>query len=270
MTKIGKQIAFLFLAQIFSVTIFAADDKKHHRQIDGKGLIGYWKLQGDCRDYSGKGNHGINHGVDLQEGGFNGRDSYIEVSNSKFLALGKRDFSICAWIHTDNGLEDVIGDVVSKYDSKLRRGINLSIKSSSGGYQSSGDDKQVHFGLDNGRLGKWFDCGRPSETSNYVSNSLTVFQGKLYAAITDARNEKDWCHVFRYEGERNWVDCGRVGDGKTTGVIPLIVHKGELYAATTTYEWTRVLAGDYDSSRVYRYEGGKRWKDCGQPGNCLR
>ena len=29
------------------------------------GLVGHWKLQGDCRDYSGNGNDGVNHGVDL-------------------------------------------------------------------------------------------------------------------------------------------------------------------------------------------------------------
>ena len=27
------------------------------------GLVGDWKLAGDCRDHSGKGNHGIIHGV---------------------------------------------------------------------------------------------------------------------------------------------------------------------------------------------------------------
>ncbi|MBM3993494.1 MAG: hypothetical protein FJ303_04995, partial [Planctomycetes bacterium] len=28
-----------------------------------RGLIGYWKLAGDCRDHSGHGHHGTNHGV---------------------------------------------------------------------------------------------------------------------------------------------------------------------------------------------------------------
>src|SRR5436190_22754978 len=35
-----------------------------------KGLIGYWKLKGDCRDHSGRGNHGVNHGVNLDSGAF--------------------------------------------------------------------------------------------------------------------------------------------------------------------------------------------------------
>ncbi len=45
------------------------------------------------------------------------------------------------------------------------------------------------------------DCGRPSPTSNYVSNSLTVFEGSLYAATSDAPDEADRGHVYRYLGE---------------------------------------------------------------------
>src|SRR6476646_6899337 len=59
------------------------------------GLVGLWKLQGDCRDYSGQGNHGVNHGVDLEHGAFDGVKSFIEVPASDSLKLGKGDFAIC-------------------------------------------------------------------------------------------------------------------------------------------------------------------------------
>jgi hypothetical protein len=235
-----------------------------------QGLIGWWKLNGDCRDHSGHGHHGQNHGVNLKTGRFDGRRAYIEVPHHEALSLGKDDFTICAWVSTEKQLDDVLGDVVNKYDPTRRKGFTLNLKSSSGGYQSSGDDRHVHFGIDNGRLSEWQDCGRPSKTSNYVSNSLTVYRGQLYAAITDAKDKSDWCHVFRYGGGKKWIDCGRVGQGMTTGVMSLIVHQGSLYAATTTYDWTRVFSGKYDPVRVYRYEGGTRWIDCGQPGECLR
>lgn len=234
------------------------------------GLIAWWKLNGDCRDYSGNGIHGVNHGVKLKTASFDGRGAYIEVPDHKSLALGTNDFSVCAWVHTQQDVSDVLGDILSKYDPVHRKGFTLNLKSSSGGYQSCGDDRHVYFGIDNGRRSDWQDCGRPSETSNYVSNSLTVFDGNLYAAITDAKSKQDWCHVFRYEGGQKWTDCGRVGSGNTTGVMSLIVHQGSLYAATTTYDWTRVFSGDYDPVRIYRYEGGTRWADCGQPGSCLR
>ncbi len=95
---------------------------------------------------------------------------------------------------------------------------------------------------------------------------MLVFKGKLYVAITDARDEKDWAHVFRYEGGQNWIDCGRVGTARTTGVGPLLVHNGELYAVTRTYDWTRIRDGGYDHGRMFRYVGGTNWVDWGQPG----
>jgi hypothetical protein len=43
----------------------------------GGELIGYWKLRGDTRDYSGNNNHGVNHGADLAAPGPNGKPSAL-------------------------------------------------------------------------------------------------------------------------------------------------------------------------------------------------
>ncbi|MEK7397948.1 MAG: LamG domain-containing protein, partial [Candidatus Poribacteria bacterium] len=233
------------------------------------GLIGYWKLKGDCKDYSEKGNHGINHGVNLNTGEFNGRDSYVEVTNSPSLNFGTGDFSISAWVNTENDVDDVIGDVMSKYDPQNRKGWTLSINSSACGYNSHGNDKHVYFGIDNAKLSDWTDCGRPNEFSNYV-NGLTVFDGKLYVGTSETKDEEGWCHVYRYEGGQKWTDCGRVGNQRTTGIGPVIVHNGNLYASTWTYDWTRTSTENYDFCHVYRYKGGKEWEDCGQPGSDKR
>ena len=123
----------------------------------------------------------------------------------------------------------------------------------------------------------WEDCGRPSVTSNYISNALTVFDGNLYAPITDAEKEEDWCHVFRYKRGQAWEDCGRVGNLKTHGVGGMVVHQGKLYASTWSYDWTRVggVRPDQppypaDFCHIYRYAGGTQWEDIGQPGKCRR
>lgn len=229
------------------------------------GLIGYWKLQGDCRDHSGRGNHGVNHGVGLEDGTFDGVGAYIEVPDHPSLHLGTGDFAVSARVRTEGEMSDVLGDVLDKFDPDARRGINLWLKSSAGGYQSQGSDRHVCFGIDNARTTDWVDCGRPNPTSNYVSNSLTAFQGRLYAATSDAQDEAGWRHVYRYEGADQWTDCGQVGSGRSTGVGPMIVHQGNLYAITTTYDWTRVQKGNYEPGRVYRYAGGTAWVDCGQP-----
>lgn len=252
----------IFIQPLASITVAATANG-----VQGDpDLVGHWKLQGDCRDYSAHGNHGVNHGVDLQTGRFNGIDAFIEVPANGSLKPGTGDFSVCAWVFTDKELDDVVGDILDSYDPDIRRGFTLAIRSSGSGYQGQGDDRLVSFGIDSGRMSAWEDCGRPSKTSRYISNSMLVFRGHLYAAVTDAKDEKDWCHVFRYEGRQKWTDCGRVGSGKTTGVGPLVVHDGELYAVTWTYDWTRVGSGKYEPGRVYRYAGGTHWSDCGQPG----
>ncbi len=238
------------------------------------GLLGHWKLQGDCRDHSGHGNHAVNHGVNLERGEFDGTGAYLEVPHSESLELGTGDFAVSAWVYTKEQLDDVVGDVLDMYDPDARRGITLSINSTAGGLQSQGTDRHVYFGIDNARLSDWQDCGRPSAASNYVSLSMTVFKGSLYAATTGGKEEKDWRHVYRYEGGQEWTDCGQVGDGRTQGVGPLIVHNGDLYAATWTVDWTRVRDGGFDPGRVYRYVGGTQWEDCGQPSdsrtlNCI-
>jgi penicillin amidase len=236
------------------------------------GLLGHWPLRGDCQDHSGNELHAVNRGVKLEDGTFDGRGAYLEIPPSRKLQLGASDFSYSVWVHTDKNVDDVIGDVVSQYDAATRRGVNLTLKSTAGGYSSQGDDRHVYFSIDNAQEPKWEDCGRPSATSNYVSNSLTVFDGHLYAAITDAEKFEDWCHVFRYAGGQTWEDCGRVGDRRTHGVGPMVVHDGSLYVGTWTYDWTRVGIQEPldDFCCVYRYAGGTSWEDCGQPGQCRR
>src|SRR6476620_2991657 len=181
------------------------------------GLVGHWKLQGDCRDSSGHGNDGVNHGVDLDHGAFDGAQAYIEIPSSDSLKLGKGDFAICAWVYTEKELDDIVGDVIDKYDPAQRRGITLTVNSSAGGYQSQGTDRHVHFGIDNAQMTEWKDCGHPNPASNYVSNSMTVYKGHLYVGTSEGKDKLDWSHVYRYEGGQQWTDCGHVGEGRTTG-----------------------------------------------------
>jgi hypothetical protein len=236
---------------------------KDSRQSNG-GLVGYWKLNGDANDHSGRGNHGRNHGVDLATGSFDGRGSYIEVPDSPSLRFGAGDFSIAAWVHTEQDLEDVIGDVAGKFDPALRKGFTLNLNSSAAGYNSSGNDQHVLFGIDNGDTGTWQDCGRPGGVT-HNSDALTAFDGSLYVGVCDAPKEEDWAHVFRYRGGKEWEDLGRLGRGKTHGVYAMVVHNGALYAATSASHGARPPSMDF--GRVYRYRGANQWEDLGQPGS---
>ncbi|MHC4445931.1 MAG: LamG domain-containing protein, partial [Planctomycetota bacterium] len=233
------------------------------------GCVGYWKLTGDCKDYSGNNNHGINHGVgfDAKNGGrFDGKSSYIEVPNNDSFCFGNKEFSISVWVKCSNDTDSIPGDIVGKYDGDLRKGINFHVSSSASCYCSFSDVRNVYFGIDNAVEGKWVDCGRPCPSNTLISN-LIVYEGQLYCGIADAVDAEDACRVFRYGGGKKWIDCGRLGsDPKVLSVIPMIVHKGELYAGTGTWDWIKCFARKAGPVHVYRYEGGKKWRDCGALG----
>jgi hypothetical protein len=250
--------------------MLSAGEQEGTMMTNEAALAGYWPLRGDCRDHSGHGNHGEARGASAAEGVFDSRDSFVEVPAHPTLDLGTGDFSLSAWVHTEQDVVDVLGDVLTRYDASRRQGFTLSLTASAGGYNSQGDDRHVQFGIDQGRTGDWEDCGRPCATSNYVSNSLSVFDGHLYAGTTDAATEQDWSRVYRYAGREEWEACGRLGSLRTRGVGPMVVHDGALYAGTWSYDWTRVHAEPLDFCHVYRYQGGQSWEDGGQPGRCLR
>src|SRR5262245_1053976 len=97
------------------------------------GLLARWPLAGDPRDHSGHNHHGRKHAADLTSAGpggklpgaaaFDGRGAFIEVPDASSLHLGTGDFSITAWVHTDKSLDDVLGDILCKYDPNLRKGF---------------------------------------------------------------------------------------------------------------------------------------------------
>lgn len=254
---------------LVSAAIVLGRDSVCAAEVVESRLIGHWKMNGDSRDSSGHEHHGVNRGVTFADGRaggvFDGGKAFIEVPHSAMMQLGTGDFAFCAWVHTEKDLDDAVGDVFSKFDPTRRRGITLAVNSSASGYLSQSSDRHVYFGIDDGKLGEWEDCGRPNPTSPYVSNSMIVFQGHLYAATSEGATENDWRRVYRYAGGKKWIDCGQVGDKRATGVGPLFVHDGALYGVTSTYDWTRVRESRLDPGRLYRYEGGTNWVDCGMP-----
>jgi hypothetical protein len=232
-----------------------------------EGLVGYWKLHGDCLDHSGNGLHGTSRDVDLSSGGFNGSSSFVEVPSSPALCFGTADFSLAAWVHTDQQVFDAPGDLVAKFDCHRRKGFHLTLNAGNPGYNSQSNVRHPFFGIDDAAAGQWTDCGRPGgKTHN--SDALTVFEGDLYAGTTDGPAEADWAHVYRYRGGQTWEDCGRLGDGRTRGVYAMIVHDGALYAATSASHGRQPATMSF--GRVYRYLRGQEWEDIGQPGENYR
>lgn len=241
-----------------------------------KGLVGHWPFADDCEDHSGSRLSGQPVNIELGAKGpdgqigsaarFDGLESHLAVADRPALHLGTADFSIAAWVLS----EEKYGDLLSKFDAENRRGITLRIAGSSPGYNSVSDVRALHFGIDNGVLEPWVDHGKPWPSNTLIS-TLTVHRGDLYTGIADASGPPDSPAVFRFHGGSEWEHCGRLEvDARTRSVQSLIVHQGQLYAGTGNWNWDRANAESCGPTQVFRYEGDGRWHDCGQFGHGFR
>ncbi len=240
-------------------------------------LAGHWKLAASARDSSSHGNHAkMHHGVDLTASGpngaartaaaFDGLDHFLEVPHAASLELSRSDFTIAAWLYTDPSLDDVLGDVVSKYDPKTRTGFQLSLLCNPGVTTHQPNYRHVAFGIDAGTpAGKWIDCGRPG--SAVLVFALCVHHGHLYAGTCEPEADEAG-HVYRYQDGNRWADCG-APDGANS-VSSLAVYRGRLYAGTAKYRLRGSALTESNNphagGRVYQFQGGTSWKDCGRIG----
>lgn len=229
-------------------------------------LIGHWKLAGDTRDYSTNGNHGKNYHIRFtdsnQSASFDGRQSHIEVPSNDSLQLGTNEFSISMWVHTEHELDDVLGDLVSKYDPVTRTGFNLSIQNYAGVTSSQSNHRHVHFGIDNGRTDpEWIDHGRLGNA--VLIYGMAVYDGQLFVGTCEA-GEEEAGRVFRYDG-RDWTDCG--APDKCNSVSSLAVYNGKLYVGVSKYRLAGSSLTESDNpnlgGKVYRYDGDNQWRHCG-------
>ncbi|MEA3400074.1 MAG: LamG domain-containing protein [Armatimonadota bacterium] len=237
------------------------------------GLVGHWPLAGDCRDHSGHGNDAVNHGVNLRAEGprgeqdgaalFDGRSSWLEVPDDPSLRVGSGDFTIAAWLRTDELLDDVIGDICSSYDPASRRGFNLTVVNHAGMTSSQSNYRTLQFGIDDGRMTGWQDSGRPGEAVFIAS--MAVHGGDLYVGTCEP-DEGQAGRVYRYLGEDEWEDCGSP-DGSNS-VMAMAVHEGDLYVGSAAYNTRGSLLPAAENTapggHVYRLAEDGSWTDCGQ------
>jgi len=197
------------------------------------GLIGHWRFSGDATDASGRGNHGRAFAVDLTAPGpdgaprgatrFDGKSSYVEVPTNPSLNLGKINFTLALWVYTEESLDDVLGDLVSKYDPAARRGLNWCIKSGPGMTNSQANDRNVQFVIDAGTEPVWSNRGRPGNAV-YVM-AMAVHDGKLFVGTCEV-GPGEAGHVFRYDGGSRSVDCG--SSDQCNAVTSLSAYGGKL------------------------------------------
>ena len=239
---------------------------------DDSELVGHWTLVGDVLDHSASGNHGRGHSLDLMAAGpegtsgraarFDGRSSYVEIPNSASLQFGTHEFSISLWVHTEEELGDVLGDLLSKYDPDIRKGFNFSIQNYAGVTSSQSNYRHVHFGMDNGAdAAEWIDHGQLGNA--VLIYGMAVCNGQLFVGTCEAGRDQAG-QVFRFDGE-SWTACG--SPDKCNAVSSLAVYGGNLYVGVSKYR----LAGSsltesqnpHPGGKVYRYDGDSLWTYCG-------
>jgi hypothetical protein len=236
-------------------------------------LVAFWPLAGDTRDHSGNEYHAVLRGaVDLAAAGpagtaktaagFNGRDAWLEVPAGQLPKLGQDNFTVAVWLHTDEALDDVPGDIVSQYDAGRRCGFHLSLKTNTV-TTSLANDRQLHFGIDSDYSSQWIDCGRPGNA--LLAFALAVHKGSLYAGTCEPRANESG-HVYRYAGGKEWIDSG--APDHSNSVMALAVHNGQLYAGTGKYRVAGSALPESENTqlggRVFRYADADEWIACGQ------
>ncbi len=239
----------------------------------GNGPVGHWKLQGDLRDSSGHGNQASNHGADLEAEGiqgqkkgaarFNGVNSYVAVPHSRSLTPGNGDFSLSLWLHTAAKMDDNLGDLITKYDPKSRKGFTLSLVNHAGATGSQANYRNLQFGIDDGKQSaQWRDEGRPGKA--IFIHSMAVHQGDLYVGSVEGRTNDDQGHVYRYRQTGEWEDLG--APWKSNGVTSMASFEGKLYVGVSRvllhYSGLQPTLSHHIGGKVFRLDDGK-WTDLG-------
>ena len=166
------------------------------------------------------------------------------------------------WVHTSESLDDLLGDLVSKYDPKTRNGVQLSIQNHTGVTSSQANFRHLHFGIDNAKSEPdWTDHGRLGNA--ILIFGMTVYQGQLFCGTCEA-GETEAGHVFRYDG-RQWTDCG--SPAPCNSVSSLAVFDGKLYVGVSKYRLRGSALSESENpnigGKVFRYDGDNQWTKVG-------
>jgi hypothetical protein len=241
---------------------------------DGPELVAHWPLESDARDAGPHELHGEADGVTYSldappkmkgSAAFDGRKSRIAIPLSEHLDFSNDDFTIALWVKLKEALDDVPGDLVSKFDPAAGRGFSLSFLNNQAATTSPGNFQALAFSADDGRIEPaWTDRGRPGDA--LLIFALATHRGELYAGTTEAGSHATG-RVYRYRiGDNGWIDLGSP-DGSNS-VTALASLGGELYAATGKYRLRGSSLPESENEthggRVFRLKESGEWEDCGK------
>jgi hypothetical protein len=187
----------------------------------------------------------------------------LAIPADTLSSLGTGNFTVSAWIRIPEDGSGHTGDLLCQYDPVRRRGLHLTLKTSTGVTSCQSNLRHLQFGIDDDRGGRWESCGRPGDS--ILAFSLAVHENELYAGTCEPAAGKSG-RVYRYAGESRWIDCG--APDQSNSVTCMAVWRGHLYVGTGKYRLGGSSLTESPNTelggRIFRYEGGTQWKLCGQ------
>lgn len=231
-------------------------------------LLAHWPLHGNTAELINPGTTVIPKGQpDIRSTessvGFSGSGTWLEIPHSDAPQHGREEFTIVLRVLCDASSQMPTGDLLSQYDPVSRRGFHLSLKSSPGVTSSQPAFRHLQFGIDDNQLTDWQDRGRPGEA--LLGFAMAEHQGALYVGTCEPGKEQSG-RVYRYDDNGGWIDCG--APDASNSVCAMAVFEDQLYIGTGKY---RVAGSSLPESenhalggRIFRYDGGQKWTDCGQ------
>ncbi|WP_165248784.1 hypothetical protein [Paludisphaera soli] len=175
---------------------------------------------------------------------------------------GRSDFAVGLSFRADDSDVRDLGDLLSFWDAKGRRGFTLGLRDNTGVTTSHANRRQLQFGIDSGTEPTWRAEGRPGQAM--LGFALAVHEGRLYVGTC----EPDLPHrgqVYRYDGPGRWEPMG--APDASNSVTAMAVHEGRLYVATGKYRTAGSALAESDNpergGRVFRFAGPGAWEPAG-------
>ena len=166
-------------------------------------------------------------------------------------------------MHLDEKLDDVPGDLVSRYDPTSRRGFHLTLKSNAGVANTQANYRQLQFGIDNAAKVPGPIAAAPATPSwpSRWRRSTAIF---MPARASRARTNR----AASIASTANTSGSIAAAPAACNAVTAMAECDGKLYAGVGKYRLAGSALPESKNAnlggRVLRYDGGTNWTDCGQ------
>ena len=210
-----------------------------------RGLVAYYPLNKDARDYSGNASHGTVTGATLVGGGFDGQGAYRFSSGSTYVSLPndvgyQDDVTVTAWFKgigtPGNSHHIILGgqelEISIPTSGQLRTGVftNARFVSNHGSGLLDGNWHHVAFNLRNGVKESFIDGVSVGTMTGVTGTLASVFSNRrigVYGSSSSYYANGDICNVKIFNRALSPEEVAV--EYKRTGPTKMTQHNGTVY-----------------------------------------